>query len=250
MPVRPRGRPRRCTRRRPGPRRTRTARRSRRRPARSGFSNMSVIWLLHVAPRIVPGRKTSWRSSGCSRAVAGQHLLDLALVVASRRTRGCRAGRRPRASGTRVVGVVAVGRAAAGVDELRHAGGEAGSQHVPVPSTSTEYSSSRGCPPGVTIAARCTTVSTAWRAGASTRPGSRMSPVAVHDAVDAARPRAARARRARRCVATRRGPRPGQRPPGGRRSPHAPVTSTERPGSAARRRSADRPHPPAPGACP
>ena len=45
-----------------------------------------------------------------------------------------------------------------------------------VPTTSTEYSSSRfDFGPGVTMAARCTTVSIEWRASTSPSPGSRTS---------------------------------------------------------------------------
>ena len=78
---------------------------------------------------MAPGRKTSWRSSGCSTRARREQLLDLTLVVGVREL-GIPAECVVFREGHGIVGVVAVGRAAAGDDELAHARVDAGPQHV------------------------------------------------------------------------------------------------------------------------
>ena len=96
---------------------------------RRGFSNRSVIWLATEAPRMVPMRKTVCASCGWATAVFGQHFLDQPLVprvgeglVAAHRVGFGQPGR--------IVGVVAVGGAAGGDNDVPHAGRDAGLQHV------------------------------------------------------------------------------------------------------------------------
>ena len=98
-------------------------------PSTTGRSNRSVIWFLTVAPRIAPGRKISCPSSGCCSPGPGQPLLDLTLVVGVGEL-GVAAQRIVLGQRHRVVGVVAVGGAAAGHDQLPDRGGDAAVDHV------------------------------------------------------------------------------------------------------------------------
>ena len=98
-------------------------------PSTNRCSKRLVIWLRVVSPRMAPGRNTSWRSAGCSIRALREQLLDLPLVVRVREL-GVAAQRVVLRERYRVVGVVAVRRAAAGDDELADARVDARRQHV------------------------------------------------------------------------------------------------------------------------
>ena len=146
-----------------------------------GRSNSAVIWLRVVSPRIVPTRNTTCSSCGCVAPIVGEHLLDQALVVRVRELLVA-AHRVVLGEPRRIVGVITVGRAARGDDDpaarrpRRRPRARSACRARPR-STRARGSTSR---PGVTMAARCTTVSIACRRSSVARARGRGCPCAAY----------------------------------------------------------------------